>query len=414
MLFGLLDTTDSYLHSFGPYVWDEFQSITKMTELGSQWICQDLANHGPNGKLWGSGTAVNAADPALRGKPRKFGLIWPNNPNANQASADFQRQIKAECGLTFTTSGAAGNAFQEDDNPVQAASQAGTIATKFKIAGVTTVIYLIDFLGAFFQNDVFKQQGFKPEYANIGTGWQTNTVQRVFLDQDMVDKASMFYTSFGIQGFGYGPGDPFWVYHAYHLVSPHDHKPCDPKTDAGMDHDGQYCKAPGAIVAWYYSWLPLLGGILFAGPNLTPHNVTAGLQNYPVTRYGVDGPTSDPVAVLVGANGGQYYFITDGSSGRWRAGFVSPPPERVLGFPDYPDCQRHYTKFDSKLAIGWEKGGPNYNGWCGAVKYTQGWKDQGKSVPYAPSAASGQTCSKAPSGHCETDNYPRWEPILYR
>ncbi len=93
---------------------------------------------------------------------------------------------------------------------------------------------------------------------------------------------------------------------------------------------------------------------------------------------------------------------------------MSPPPERVLGFPDYPDCQRHYSTFDSKLAIGWEKGGPNYNGWCGAVKYTQGWKDQGVSVPYAPSAASAQTCAKAPSGHCETDNYPRWEPILYR
>ncbi len=306
MLFGLLDTTDSYLHSFGPYVWNEFQSITKMTELGSQWICQDLAGHGPNANLWGNGKAVNAVDATMHTKTRKFGLIWPNNPNANAASADFQNQIKGDCGITFSTSGAAGNAFQEDDNPVTAAGQAGTIATKFKIAGVTTVIYLIDFLGAFFQNDVFKQQSFKPEYANIGTGWQTNTVQRVFLDQDMVDKASMFYTSFGLQGFGYGPGDPFWVYHAYHLVSPHDHKACDPKTDAGMDHDGQYCKAPGAIVAWYYSWLPLLGGILFAGPNLTPHNVTAGLQNYPVTRYGVDGPTSDPVAVLVGANGGQY------------------------------------------------------------------------------------------------------------
>jgi hypothetical protein len=168
------------------------------------------------------------------------------------------------------------------------------------------------------------------------------------------------------------------------------------------------------MAGWYYSWLPLIGGMIFAGPTLTPHNVTAGLQNYPVTRYGVDGPTSDPVAVLVGANAGQYYFITDGSSGRWRAGFVSPPPERVLGFADYPDCQRHYTTFDTKLAPQWEKGGPNYNGWCGAVKYTQGWTDQGKSAPYAPSSISGQDCTKTPSKTCERDNYPRWQPILYR
>jgi hypothetical protein len=181
-----------------------------------------------------------------------------------------------------------------------------------------------------------------------------------------------------------------------------------------MDHDAAFCKAPTAIVGWYYSWLPLIGGILFAGPTLTPHNVTAGLQNYPVTRYGVDGPTSDPVAVLVGANGGQYYFITDGSSGRWRAGFVSPPPERVLGFADYPDCQRHYTQFDTKLAPQWEKGGPNFNSWCGSAKYTQGWTDQGKPVGYVPGPKSQQDCSKTPSGHCETDNYPRWEPVLYR
>jgi hypothetical protein len=128
----------------------------------------------------------------------------------------------------------------------------------------------------------------------------------------------------------------------------------------------------------------------------------------------VDGPTTDPVAVLVGAGPGQYYFITDGSSGRWRADFVSPPPERVLGFPDYPDCQRHYLTFDSQLAPEWEKNGPNYNAWCGNSKYTTGWTDQGQSVPYAPSAASGKTCADSPTKACARDNYPRWEPVKYR
>ncbi len=409
MLFGLIDTTDENLHSYAPYVWNEFQSITKMTTLGAQWICQDLAGHGPNSKEWGSGKAVNAVDPAMHAKTRKFGLIWPGNPNARQAASDFRSEIKSDCGITFTDKS---TAIEENNNPANAAGDAANIATRFKIAGVTTVIYLIDFLGAFFQNDIFKQQNYKPEYANIGTGWQTSTVQRVFLDQDMVDKSSMFYTSFGVQGFGYGPGDPFWVYHTYHQVAP-DGKKCDPTTDAGMNHDENYCKAPGAIVGWYYSWLPLIAGMLFAGPDLTPSNVTKGLQNYPVTRYGVDGPTTDPVAVLVGANGGQYYFITDGSAGRWRADFVSPPPERQLGFPDWPDCQRHYTAFDSGLAPQWEKGGSNYNAWCGSSKYTQGWKDQGHSVPYAPDPASGDTCSSAPAKTCQTDDYPRWEPVLY-
>jgi hypothetical protein len=403
MIFGLLDTTDKYLSSFAPYAWDEFQSITKMSKLGAGWICSDLKAGGPGAAKWGNGKAVNAADPALRSKVRKFGLVYPNNPNANQAAAEFKSIIKSKCGITFDKNT---TEYQINNNPANASGEAGQIATRFKLAGVTTVIYFIDFLGAFFHIIQFKQQGFKPEYANIGTGWQTNTVQRLALDQDMVDKASMFYTSFGIQGFGYGPGDPFWVYHTYHKVSPKTKKPCDPKTDAGMEHDVDYCKAPTAAIQWYYSWLPLVGGMLFAGPNLTPNTAAAGLQAYPLTRYGVDGPTSDPVAVLVGAGPGQYYFITDGSSGRWRAGFVSPPPENQLGFPDFPDCQRHYLDWPDKLAPQWEKGGANYNSWCGDAKYAN--------FDYKPSARSEQSCSETPSGKCEKDNYPRWQPIVYR
>lgn len=403
MIFGLLDTTDKYLSSFAPYAWDEFQSITKMSKLGASWICSDLKAGGPNSKLWGNGKAVNAVDPALRSQTRKFGLVYANNANSNEAAAEFKNLIKAKCGITFdrrTTE------FQINDNPARASGEAGQIATRFKLAGVTTVIYLIDFLGAFFHIIQFKQQGFKPEFANIGTGWQTNTVQRLHLDQDMVDKASMAYTSFGIQGFGYGPGDAFWVYHTYHKTSPTTKKPCDPRSDAGMDHDPGYCKMPSIMEAWYYSWLPLVGGMLFAGPNLTPNTAAAGLQAYPLTRYGVNGPTSDPVAVLVGAGPGQYYFITDGSSMRWRAGFVSPPPENLLGFPDYPDCQRHYLDWPDKLAPQWEKGGPNFNTWCGDPKYAN--------FDYKPSVRSEQTCADAPSGKCEKDNYPRWQPIVYR
>lgn len=409
MLFGLLDTSDKYLTQFAPYVWDEFQSITKMSRLGAGWICSDLKAANPK---WGNGKAVNAADPALRTKVRKFGLAYANNPNSNQAATELKGFLKAGCGIEFSKS--ANTEVQFNDDPTKSSGEGSTIALKFQTAGVTTVIYLIDFLGAFFHIIQFERAGFKPEYANIGTGWQTNTVQRLAATQSMVDKASMFYTSFGIQGFGYGPGDPFWVYHTFHKVSPKTHKACDPRTDAGMDHDEQYCKAPGAIVAWYYSWLPLIGGMIFAGPNLTPHTVTAGLQAYPLTRYGVDGPTSDPVAVLVGAGPGQYYFITDGSSARWRAGMVSPPPERVLGFPDYPDCQRHYIAWPDKLAQQWEKGGPNYNAWCGNAKYAAGWKDQGKPVKYEPSAASGDTCADAVNGKCESDNYPRWQDVVYR
>ena len=419
MLFGMLDTTDKYLSNFAPYAWNEFQSISKQIKLGASWICADLKGTGPNANLWGSGKAVNASGSSPAGIPyksmtRKFGLVYPNNPNSNEGASEFKSAIQKDCGITFDSN----TEFQIDDNPARAPDQGNQIATKFKVNNVTSVIYLIDFLGAFLHIIDYKGQNYKPEIVGLGTFWGTNTIQRLQpqQNQDMTDKAAMFYTPFGVQGFGYGPGDPFWTYHAYHLVSPHDHKACDPRSDAGMSHDVQYCKAPTAQVLWYYSWLPLIGGIIFAGPNLTPGTVSAGLQQYPLTRYGADGPTSDPVAVLVGAGPGQYYFITDGSSGRWRAGFVSPPPEQQLGFADYPDCQRHYLSWPSQLAPQWEKGGPNYSSWCGNAKYSYGWKDPGtgKAIPYQPSASSGQKCSDTPSGNCERDNYPRWEPIAYR
>jgi hypothetical protein len=400
MHFGLIDTSDKYLQQWAPYNWAEFQSITKMSRLSSSWICSRL-----KGKK-----AVNAHSPNLKALTRKFALLYPNNPNANQAAIEFKSFLKADCGLTFSPNL---TEFQFNDNPARAPDEGNTIAIRLKQNNVTSVIYLIDFLGALFHIINYDNQDYRPELIWNGTGAQTNTVQRAFTPQSMVDKASMGYTSFGIQGFGYGPGDAFWTYHTYHKVSPKTKKACDPRSDAGMMHDPTYCRAPGAIVGWYYSWLPLIGGMIFAGPDLKPQTVSAGLQAYPLTRYGVDGPTTDPVAVLVGAGPGQYYFITDGSEFRWRSDFVSPPPESLLGFPDFPDCQRHYLAWPDKLAPLWEKSGPNYNAWCGSPKYASASYRGG--VPYAPRKDSETTCAEdTVSGKCQTDNYPRWTPIKYR
>jgi hypothetical protein len=406
MTFGLLDTSDKYLSNFAPYVWDEFQSITKMSKLAASWVCSRL-----NGR--------NAANsPQFGGMKRKFGLAWPNNTNANQASSEFQSFVKSDCGMTFSLGS---TAFQFNDNPTRAADEGNQIATTFHVNGVTSVIYLIDFFGSLFHLEDFKAQNYHPEIITVATAEQTATADRAYVSQDMVDKALMGYTSFGVQGFGQGgPTDAFWAYHTYHKVSPHDHKACDPRSDAGMMHDASFCRAPGAVDAWYYSWLPLVGGLIFAGPNLTPGTVAAGLQAYPLTRYGVNGPTTDPQAVLVGAGPGQYYFITDGSEYRWRSGYVSPPPESLLGWAEYPDCQRHYLSWPSNLANGWEKGGAAYSAYCGAAKYASASYRGG--VAYKPRADSGQYCTPQhpgdsnapPGGKCETDDYPRWTPLQYR
>jgi len=232
-----------------------------------------------------------------------------------------------------------------------------------------------------FQLAAASGQKFNPEWIWSSYGYSdSSTVQRIY---DKGETAGSFGTSnLGVYGgFGFGAGDPFAMYHAYHLTAP-DGKPCDPSSDAGMngsdaDTSGadanasphsHYCKAPTGLVTWFYSMLPFVTGLTFAGPDATPQNLTRGLQAYPTTRYGGNGPTSDPRPALVGAGKDKYGFIVDAVEWRWRNDYKSPPPESKPYWVEYPDCQRHYLDWRTQLAPNWEKIGPNYNAWCGVKK----------------------------------------------
>ncbi|HMC53209.1 MAG TPA: hypothetical protein VKI64_10650, partial [Acidimicrobiales bacterium] len=164
--------------------------------------------------------------------------------------------------------------------------------------------------------------------------------------------------------------DPFYMYHAYHTKDPATGWTCDPSNDNGMSNGGKedhFCKAPGAIVTYYYTLLPSIGGMYFAGPDLTPQHVSAGLQAYPQTRYGGNGPTDDPRPALVGAGPGKYGFLVDAVEWRWRPDYTSPQPEHKAQWTEYPDCQRHYVNWPNELALNWERTGANFNAWCGAA-----------------------------------------------
>jgi hypothetical protein len=66
----------------------------------------------------------------------------------------------------------------------------------------------------------------------------------------------------------------------------------------------------------------------------------------------------------------------------------------------YPDCERHYNLWPNNLAVNWDKGGKNYNAYCGDAKYAPN--------PYRP--APGMTCADdASGGTCRKDGYPRWQ-----
>ncbi|TML62226.1 MAG: hypothetical protein E6G17_08530 [Actinobacteria bacterium] len=146
-----------------------------------------------------------------------------------------------------------------------------------------------------------------------------------------------------------------------------------------MNHDPTFCKEPAQMSVWYYVSLPFYGGVLFCGPDLTPACLTKGLQAYPETRYGGNGPTADPRPALVGAGPGKFGFLVDAVEWRWRPDYNPPPPEGEVrklnglrsftGWAEYPDCQRHYLAWPSRLAPQWLAGSATFGAWCGNAKY---------------------------------------------
>lgn len=368
MAFGVLWNANKEYEKWAPYVWAQFTSGTQSVKLSASWICAKL-----NGQ-----NAANSPD--YKTTPRKFGLLYPNAQNAKQVAEDFKGFVVEYCGKQIISPDAE---FAYSPDLSRAGDEAAQIAVKFKLLGVTSVVHMMDPITPLLQIAGAKSQSYRPEWVWTGNAYtDSSTVQRLY-DQEMVDKASIGITPFGVPGgFGYEAGDPFHVWNKTHPKSPKTGKACDSSSDAGMNHDNDYCRAPGAIVTIYYSWLPLIGGIIFAGPELTPVNVTRGLQAYPETRYSANGPTDDPRAALVGAGPGQFYFITDAVEWRWRAKFMSPAPESKAGWVEWTDCQRHYKLWPDRLAVQWEKGGAAYNAWCGDAKFS-------------------------PANGVEKDNYPR-------
>ena len=385
MHFGSLWLSDKDYDRWHPYTWTQFVSGTKASELYASYACSRLV-----GKK-------ASRSPQYRNQTRKFALLYPDLEPARTVADDLRRFVVKFCGKDIYE----GRVFEYSTDISRAADEGTTIAIRLRQEGVTSLTYLMDPVFPLFQIIAQEGQGYRPEYIWTATGYYDSSVVQRLYEQPQIDGNSFGISSFGIPGgFGFTAGDPFYIWHDQHKKSPRTGKACNPATAEGMDHDPEYCKAPGAIVTWLYTTLPSLAGILFAGPDLTPANVTTGLQRVPRTRYGGAGATQKPFAALLGAGPGKHYFIVDSVEYRWRAGFVSPPPETKLGWVEYPDCQRHYLLWPSQLADGWSKSGRNYGAYCGNAKYVH--------KPYGPQGPDDESCEDTPSGRCESDGYPRW------
>ena len=340
-----------------PFAWTSFATGTTIVNHYAGYVCARLVG----------GKATRSPNKTTAARQRVFGFVHPNGsktPEAKRLADEFKAALRRDCGRDIIA-----KEVEYSTDLSAAQTDATNMIVQLQSANVTTVLMLADPVFPLFQLGEAKAQNYFPEWVWSSFGYtDTSTVQRLYDDDEV--KGSFGITSLGIPGgFGFEGGDPFDVYHETHKVAPSG-RPCDPSTAAGMDHDDHYCKAPGAIVLWYYTLLPSIASIIFAGPDLTPRNATAALQQFPTTRYGGDGPTSDPRPGLVGAGFNKFGFLVDAVEWRWRQDFTSPQPENKAGWVEYPDCQRHYLSWKPEaLAPNWERSGPNYNAWCGTNGY---------------------------------------------
>lgn len=360
MMFGTLWLPDSYYSAWEPFVWTQWASGTTIVRQKASWVCSRLVGKPAVNSQRGETTGGTPFSETTR----KFGLIYPNRDEDRHRADEFKAALREFCGRDIV-------AVERDYtfDLSRAADEGQQIMLQMRQANVTSILMLTDPVLPLFQINQARSIDYWPEYLFSSIGYaDSNTVQRLY-NQDQVNKAAFGLSNLGVYGgFNYDAGDPFWAYHHSHRVAPSG-TPCDPSSDEGMDHDPQYCKAPQAIATYYYTMLPLIGGILFAGPDLTPHNVTKGLQAYPPTRFGPNGPTSDPRPPLVGAGQGKHAFLTDAVEWRNRANFKSPYPENTDRWIEYTDCMRHYLLYPDKPSPGWEPGGPHHDAWCGDAKY---------------------------------------------
>lgn len=368
MHFGTLWLPDSYYAKYAPFAWTQFSTGSTITREWASYVCKRVRT----GQVPARAAGV---DP----KNRVFGLVHTNLPEDKALATEFKGYLNQYCGGNIIAKEVEydgtdfGSAQQQDPN----------VVAQLQLSNVTTVLMLTEPIQPMFQLVDADKANYHPEWVFSSVGYSdSNTVQRLYQSVAPNEAKNDFGTSnlgvFG--GWGFGAGDPFWMYHALHPKGD-DGSVCDPSSDAGMAGPG--CKAPTALVTYYYTMLPSIGGMLFAGPDLTPQNVTNGLQAYPSTRYGSNGPTADPRPALVGAGKNKFGFIVDSVEWRFRPDFQSPPPENKAGWVEYPDCQRHYLTWGDQLAPNWEPNGPNWTAWCGVNKdpYGHAVDDYPKTLP---------------------------------
>ncbi len=239
--FGGLHLPRSYYQARAPYAWGQLVDCTTLVENAVDLMVKRFKPGAP---------AVRAGSAALRTKPRRFGVLVPDDPVYRQCFDEGRPRLKA-AGIDIAKE----INYALDFSKMQ--QEAPNIAAQLKQAGVTTVVLVTDPLLPYFLTGAATQQDYWPEWFVTGTALTDLDILGQFYDQDQWQFA--YGQSFLSDIF---QGKDSESYRAYKAVRPQD--------EPSVTRDTAY-----------YPFLMLFIALQMAGPNLTPQTFQAGLFAYP-------------------------------------------------------------------------------------------------------------------------------------
>jgi hypothetical protein len=251
-------TTPDAARALAPYLWGLFDSNANAANA-AEFIDKQVVG----------GKAEHAGDESLQRKARTFGLVHPQDYDADAFLTRFDQSggKLATPALTYPWNGA------PLGDPTSAQEQAPTVISKLKAAGVTSVILFTDVAMTGALTKAAAKQEFSPEWILTGFQYQDIAFLARNYDQEEFDHA------FGISN-----------------LSPWAVRPGNQR--------------PPSLIDWY--WGPTQGSVAtvtqdranwlaqaihYSGPTLTPKNVQRGLFSVPA-RGGA--ASDDPLTTQVG------------------------------------------------------------------------------------------------------------------
>ncbi|HYH48055.1 MAG TPA: ABC transporter substrate-binding protein [Acidimicrobiia bacterium] len=239
--FGGLHLPESYYQSKAPYAWGQLIDCTTLVQNATDLLAKRFKASEPAGR---------AGSAAMRQKPRKYGLLVPDDPVYKQCVEDGKPRLKA-AGIDVAKE----INYSLDFAKMQ--QEAPNMAAQLKGAGVTTVILVTDPILPYFLTGAATQQDYWPEWFVSGSALTDIDILGQFYDQDQWQ-------------FAYGQSFLSDIFQGKDSESYRAFKAVRPNEEPAITRD-QY----------YYNFLMLFIGLQMAGPNLTPETFAAGMYAYP-------------------------------------------------------------------------------------------------------------------------------------